>query len=116
MTHNASKCPFLKKAPGGSRWLSIVSIKEGLRMYLKQKREREERREKQTFQMKQHVGLIVFEHLRNKLDIHVLDINLLMWMSASPDPLAFIIFVAQRTCRSLFNTMTASLSFSWFFG
>lgn len=31
-----------------------------------------------TFQVKEHIGSIVFEHLSNKFDIHVLDVDLLV--------------------------------------
>ena len=32
----------------------------------------------QTFKVEQNVGLVVLEHLRNKLDVHVLDVDLLL--------------------------------------
>lgn len=70
-----------------------------------------------TFQVKQHIGSIVLEHLSNKFDIHVLNIDLLVQNGT-----CISARLQQRrhsgsetlyhTCRFLFKIMTASLSFS----
>lgn len=38
-----------------------------------------------TFQMKEDVGLVVFEHLGHQLNVHVLDVDVL-WMKMSMSP------------------------------
>ena len=59
--------------------------------------------------MKQDVVLIVLEHMRYKLNVHVLDVDLLA-------PTMSIMYWTWAgcwfTCRLLFRTETASLSFS----
>jgi hypothetical protein len=59
--------------------------------------------------VEEHIGLVVLEHLGDKLDIHIVNIDLLLdvlaqarrWMTKK-----------QVTCRLLFNIMTASFNFS----
>lgn len=57
--------------------------------------------------MKQDVGLVVLEHLRDQLDVHVLDVDLLTrgQSRAQTDG-------TRPTSRLLFMTTTASFSFS----
>lgn len=40
-----------------------------------------------TFEMKQHIALVIFEHLRHELDVHVLDIDLLFTQRVSDSAL-----------------------------
>ena len=60
--------------------------------------------------MKENIGLIVLEHLRHKLHVHVLDVDRLK----ESLNLKFEIQTPKMwlTCSSLFNDMIASLSFS----
>ena len=59
-----------------------------------------------TFQVKEHIGSIIFEHLSNKFDIHVLDVDFLVrlvpalvqypWQAGSEYILAEIYLRLQR--------------------
>jgi hypothetical protein len=62
--------------------------------------------------MEQHIRLVVFEHLSDELDVHVLHVDLLRYVVSCMSQL----IAAQTilpTWRLLFKTMTASLSFSY---
>jgi hypothetical protein len=59
--------------------------------------------------MEQHVGLVILEHLRDQLDIHILDVDFLRTMlSSSSQFLCSWLY----TCKFLFIIITASFSFS----
>jgi hypothetical protein len=58
--------------------------------------------------MEQHVRLVVFEHLGNQFDIHILDIDLLVDVNRHIQHTS----LAKQTCKPLFITMTASFNFS----
>lgn len=59
--------------------------------------------------MEQDVRLVVLEHLGNKLDVHVLDVDIL---SQSCQTVSLRVFLNHHTCKFLFMARTASLSFS----
>jgi hypothetical protein len=60
--------------------------------------------------VEEHIGLVVLEHLGDKLDIHIVNIDLLLHLLAEPQRWTIN---KQVTCRLLFNIMTASFNFSW---
>jgi len=64
-----------------------------------------------TFEVKQHVRLIFFEHLRHELHVHILYVDFLEIFSSTRSSTPQQLPV--RTWRLLFKTSTASLSFSW---
>lgn len=65
-----------------------------------------------TLKVKENIGLIVFEHLGDKLNVHIVNVDFLFdVLDRSSSVFSFL--QMQHTCRLLFNIMTASLSFSW---
>ena len=52
-------------------------------MILKKKKKKK-KTEPFTFQMEQNIWLIVLEHLGDKLDIHILDVDLLQQVQSAP--------------------------------
>ncbi len=64
-----------------------------------------------TLQVEEHIRLIVLKHLRYKLDVHVLNIDLLSTFCS--ELLIHIHESANATWRFLFIINTASFSFSW---
>ena len=65
-----------------------------------------------TFQVKQNVVLIVLEHMRHKLNVHVLDIDFLQERSKQESVAFGRLVIGCGTCKLLFKTATASFSFS----
>ena len=66
-----------------------------------------------TFEVEEHIGSVVFEHLGNQLNVHILDIDFLPGtVPALVEGLSSSATARLYTWRFLFKTMTASLSFS----
>ncbi len=65
-----------------------------------------------TLEMEQNILLIVLEHLGNEFNVHVLNVDFLMFAFMLVPPIKRTVLGCGDTCSILFITTTDSLSFS----
>lgn len=66
-----------------------------------------------TFKVKENIWLVVFKHLGHKFHIHILNVNFLLNATIRDCSTDNYISIWNDTCRLLFSTIIASLSFSY---